>query len=107
MKNDGIHYTPNVCPKYVHSGILRRVISCESLRVEGQVSPFWKLDIQGYNIYQIKKNKEFRPWTPSIPSTGVQVKITDFSRFDICHSPEYLVSKIGSLAPQLTTAHVI
>ena len=28
----------------------------EPFGVEGKVSPFWKLDIQDYNIYQTRKN---------------------------------------------------
>ena len=44
---------------------LRRVISRQSLRVERQMSPFWKLDIQGYNICNNWENLEIWPWTPT------------------------------------------
>ena len=53
-------------------------------------SPLWKVENQGFKGIG-----------------GVQVKVSDFSCFDICFSPEYLVSKMGSLAPQLATAHEI
>ena len=32
---------------------------------------------------------------------GVQVKVSDFAGLDICYSPSYLVSKMGSFDPQL------
>ena len=44
--------------------LLWRIISRQPLRVERQMSPFWKLENQGYNIYQNRKNYKFWPWTP-------------------------------------------
>ena len=38
---------------------------------------------------------------------GPGQSLKDFSCFDIFCSPEYLVSKMGSLSPQLATAHKI
>ena len=31
------------------------------------MTPFWKEERQGYNIYQDKRNIDFLPWTPLYP----------------------------------------
>jgi hypothetical protein len=41
--------------KRVRRGQLRCVISRQPFGVEGQMSPFWKVDDQGYNVSETKK----------------------------------------------------
>ena len=64
MGTDFLRFSYTFCQKCARSSLLRRVISWEPLRVEEKVSPFWKLDIQGCNIYLNGKKTIFWPWTP-------------------------------------------
>ena len=58
-------------PKTARSGQLRRVISQQPSRVERQMSPFWKLEKQGYKIMWKPGKSKIWPWTPPpIPLRG-------------------------------------
>ena len=50
--------------KNARRGQLWRVVSRQPLWIEAKVSPFWKLDIQGYNIHQNERKFFQNPKTP-------------------------------------------
>ena len=53
--------------KNARRGQLWRVVSRQPLWIEAKVSPFWKLDIQGYNIHQNERKFFQNSKTPSVP----------------------------------------
>ena len=50
--------------KRARRGQLRRVISQQPCKVEKKVSPFWKVDKQGFNIRLNPRKSIIWPWTP-------------------------------------------
>ena len=52
--------------KRARRGQLRRVISRQPCKVEKKVSPFWKLDKQGFNIRLKPRKSKIWPWTPPL-----------------------------------------
>ena len=50
----------------------------QPLGVERQISPFWKLETECYNIYENKKNLEFRPRPPWDLSDSVDHGFSSF-----------------------------
>ena len=68
------------------------------------------LSTSGHLSICLSQNQRKRPTCQQslcdgLRGRGVQVKVSDFPCFDICFSPQYLISKIGWLAPQLATTH--
>ena len=63
------------CQKSACSGELCCIISCDPLRVDKQMSPFWKQYIHGFRMHQI----EFIPGSPPLPNsvkTDVDIPIS-------------------------------
>ena len=102
------------------------LIKSKVARVKQSMTPFWKEERWGYNIYQNEQKQFFWP-RPPIPLRGIKCKKFTywvlpliktglirtygyrgvyakkivFVHFDICYSPIFLLSKMGSYFVQL------